>query len=510
MEMNITLKMINTADYKKLVDIIDYLEANYNKIPNAKYLLKVAANTVQDKYVEPECSQIKRLYIKTKDMSEPFRYDSGQGLCSDAQTLGEPFHQYVEEIFKDLDTFYVELYNNNNNYYDGNLPTAEERRYSEEERRFLHRIRREPEEERNIDEYREPEEEKKEPDIVDLNVDYKKPFDERLKEYDEQLKDLIDAVKKNNNSEAIKALNEKLDRTSKELKEYIDNKINRVDSKIEQVRSGNTNLIEPIEVEMNKPHFDRFRKYMFELGVPFTAEMEGKTYKLTFQPKTEEEKEKVNKTLDKAAKEYQKSIEKARFTRGGGGLSEAEEHILDKLCENYMLESHMKTCGVSRNGALKTLARRIYEFAQSNDIDWQELNLDIDMFAKDNQIYTAEQADEAFQNFVLQNGGYKGSNPEYDNECPMGALADAIFDFDVFSFMKRSNIPLSDRDKERLNNVIDTLKNCKYINGEPYYPNHLDSLRTEAEGFYATEYGIDYDYNTLLKMELEKRGIKYS
>lgn len=163
------------------------------------------------------------------------------------------------------------------------------------------------------------------------------------------------------------------------------------------------------------------------------------------------------------------------------------DEILDQLCKNYEKAAKMK-CGLSRTGALHTLAVELAEYADARNIDYRDIfdPYSIDLFAKPGKIYTAEQADEAFKNAI---SGFDDKALAEDYEaalegCTGPEISDAITDYDALSAVE-SKYLLPEKLKVKKDEAINTLKECNY------YPNRLDGAREEAMGW-GEQYGMDY------------------
>jgi hypothetical protein len=182
------------------------------------------------------------------------------------------------------------------------------------------------------------------------------------------------------------------------------------------------------------------------------------------------------------------------------------EQILDILCRVYTKESNMP-CGLSRTGALSTLADRLLEYAASQGVDWQALYdiESIDLFAKRGQIYTREQADEAFNNLIVQiNGKNLASSMEEeieDTECSDESITADILDYDAVAIFTKDHPEIKDPAlDEMLRNAINGLSLCGY------YPNRMREARDIASAEF-THYGTSY--NDQLSAQVDKLEDRY-
>ena len=180
---------------------------------------------------------------------------------------------------------------------------------------------------------------------------------------------------------------------------------------------------------------------------------------------------------------------------------EGYEKVLDILCRVYTKESK-KPCGLSRTGALSSLADRILEYAASQGLDWQEYDVEsIDLFAQQGQIYTSEQADESFNNFVSQNEGHAINETLKEEECSAELLTVSITEYDAISLILSKRImPMNASLKKIRDTAITTMTDCYY------YPNRLEDARALARGWYNGQ-GTTYDEQ--LKGTLESFVLKY-
>ena len=167
----------------------------------------------------------------------------------------------------------------------------------------------------------------------------------------------------------------------------------------------------------------------------------------------------------------------------------------------YTKESK-KPCGLSRTGALSTLADRILEYAAAQGLDWQEYDVEtIDLFAQQGQIYTSEQADESFNNFVSQNEGHAINETLKEEECSAELLTVSITEYDAISLiLSKRIIPMNASLKKIRDTAITTMTDGYY------YPNRLEQARELARGWYN---GQGTTYEEQLQGTIDSFVLKY-
>lgn len=238
----------------------------------------------------------------------------------------------------------------------------------------------------------------------------------------------------------------------------------------------------------------------YKLGLPVRYEQIARgQYQVSITVSNESDEKKAL-TFIGEAEEHERQA-----SHGGKTHMQGYEQILDILCRVYTKESGMP-CGLSRTGALSTLADRLLEYAASQGVDWQALYdiESIDLFAKRGQIYSREQADEAFNNVIAQiNGKNMARRMEEeieDTECSDESITGHILDYDSVSIFTRDNPKIKDpKVDEMLRNAINGLSLCGY------YPNRLDEARDIASAEFR-HYGTSYEEQLSSRVEnLEDR-----
>ena len=251
---------------------------------------------------------------------------------------------------------------------------------------------------------------------------------------------------------------------------------------------------------LDSSQYRYFLSNAYKLGLPVRYEQVARgQYQVSITVSNESDEKKAL-TFIGEAEEHEKQI-----SHGGKTHMQGYEQILDILCREYTKESSMP-CGLSRTGALSTLADRLLEYAASQGVDWQALYDigSIDLFAKRGQIYSREQADEAFNNVIAQiNGKNMAKRMEEETEgaeCSDESITGYILDYDSVSIFTRDNPKIKDpKVDEMLRNAINGLSLCGY------YPNRLDEARDIASAEFE-HYGTSYEEQLSSRVEnLEDR-----
>jgi hypothetical protein len=251
---------------------------------------------------------------------------------------------------------------------------------------------------------------------------------------------------------------------------------------------------------LDSSQYRYFLSNAYKLGLPVRYEQVARgQYQVSITVSNESDENKAL-TFIGEAEEHERQA-----SHGGKTHLQGYEQILDILCRVYTKESGMP-CGLSRTGALSTLADRLLEYSASQGVDWQALYDigSIDLFAKRGQIYTREQADEAFNNVIAQiNGKNMAKRMEEETEgaeCSDESITGYILDYDSVSIFTRDNPKIKDpKVDEMLRNAINGLSLCGY------YPNRLDEARDIASAEFR-HYGTSYEEQLSSRVEnLEDR-----
>ena len=271
--------------------------------------------------------------------------------------------------------------------------------------------------------------------------------------------------------------------------EQLRKEINATQSRIDALKDMERSVDEPKTISrvLDTSQYQYFLRNAYKLGLPVNYRQIARgEYQVTITMQNDTEEQKALAFIGDAE-------EHAREIKTAGKVHlEGFESVLDALCRNYEKASGMK-CGLSRSGALTTLTDRLLEYASSQGVDWQAMyDMDsLDLFAKRGQIYTREQADEAFNNAISQINGRKiAERIEQDIEgqsCSPEEIVSYIMDFDAVTVIRHTYPDVSNPNIERIfNDAVRGLQGCGY------YPNRLQAARDEAESEFR-HYGTSYD-----------------
>ena len=246
-----------------------------------------------------------------------------------------------------------------------------------------------------------------------------------------------------------------------------------------------------------QPQYLYFMRYANILHEPIEISKPDKgVYKISVRVSNQNTEERLKKLIEEAEKK------KPVTTTVKKEHHPDHQKVLDDLCKVYVEESGMP-CGLSRTGALSTLADRLIDYAKSVGSEWDVLYdlQSINLFAQKGQIYTKEQADEAFNNVVSSLvgrgiGKVATVNKEEDNMAKDAAISDAILEYDAYAYVKEHNpeIPVNDYSYE-LNRAIHELTEYHL------YPNDLDDARKIADSWFNYSNGVSY--NTILSYKIK-------
>lgn len=440
------------ADYLKVVKYINSHEGDFSP-SDYDILIDTAQEILEKKFNPKECSQIKNIYYlsKTGYTSKewtPFGRNTAIGYCSEAQDLHIPLHEYLFDLYPDMQTFKVEMM-----------------QPSSYERELARPIFKTPEERRpsRIPPTQPPEAEA-EAGITRVEVN----VPELVNRLRDDMEEMFAASRSENRQE--------LERLRKE--------INGLYERLESRPSTGTKEITRV---LDTAQYGYYVKNLPKLRLPTAYEKVARgQYQVKIQVKNQEEEQKALAFLSEA--EAQESVSRASVRVRPPGFDE----VLDLLCKNYEKHSGM-ACGLSRTGALSTLAERLVEYAISQGTEWDKL-FDIysmDLFARKGKIYSREQGDEAFNNAVAQveAKGLKSRREEEENRvCSPEVMGGYVLDYDAMNLIITDKLLPSI--PPELYNLRDEAVNMLTECG--YYPNGLDRLRDEADAEYRS-YGTSYD-----------------
>ena len=487
-------------DYDELLNILgkihsepafshikEYVRNNQNKFSPEQYKILERLISQKEKFFNPSpCNRAKeiRLYYKDRNGHEfTIAYSGGKAyeLCNEARESGMTLPEYIKFMTAGSKDF-IGWTMNESNYtvnetHESNVPNVSIRRATYNER------------------YNEPEEPVNYAGRV-IRRNIKEA--EKSMEVQVNMADLFNRLRLD-----MEELIQESSRENIAQIEKLRQEINALEARIEASKG----IEEPEKKEriitrvLDSIQYRHFLANAYKLGLPVRyAQIARGQYQVSIAVSNEGEENRALTFLGEAEK-YERETSPMRKTHLQG-----YNDVLNALCRTYTKESGMP-CGLSRTGALSTLADKLLEYADSQGIDWQAL-YDIesmDLFAKKGQIYTREQADEAFNNAISQITGRnmaKHLEEEVEgDECTDDAIMSYILDYDASAVFKHEHPDKIREDVEEMhNNAINGLKICGY------YPNRLDEARKIASVEFE-HYGTSYDDQISAMVErLEQRG----
>jgi hypothetical protein len=479
--------MAKEYDYEELLNILgkihteptfsqikDYIARNRSRFTPDQMKTLNDLIKLRESYFNPsQCSRIKEIRIYYRDengheFSTAYSDGKALALCNEAKDAGMALPEYIRFITKESRGFIgwtIEASGGSN---------VGIRRATYEERGYVptRTIR------RNIEEA----EEREKPSMeLQINV-----------------ADLINRLRAD-----MQELIQESARENVAQIERLRQEINALQARIE-VSQG---IAEPEKKEktitrvLDSSQYRYFLSNAYKLGLPVKYEQIARgQYQVSITVSNEDQENKAL-TFIGEAEGHERQI-----SHGGKTHLNGYEQILDILCRVYTKESGMP-CGLSRTGALSTLADRLLEYAASQGADWQALYDigSIDLFAKRGQIYTREQADEAFNNVISQISGknltMRMEQEVEGAECTDESLTSYILDFDSIALFSREHPNVKNPDLGRMRReAIAGLSTCGY------YPNRLDDVRAIASSEFE-HYGTSYEDQ--LQIAVDKLEDKY-
>ena len=450
-------------DYLRFLRIGEYIDKHKHEFPDDEgaYLKDVYDEILQKKFMDPQCSQIENIGLKMKSgiLSREWTalgINKAQSMCSTAKNMGVSLTDWIYELYPDLLTYTLKIHVISE--YERQL--AKELFPSPEERR-----------ERKIGIMRPVSEEGA---TVGINLA------DLLNQYQNEMRELIDA----SNHENLSVM----DNLRKE--------VNALHARIEALQSGQsvTNApFTPKEISrvLDSSQYQYFLRNAYKLTMPVRYQQIAKgQYQVSIIVSEEGEERKALSFIGEAEAHEREILKQKKTHREGYDM------VLDILCKTYSKESQIP-CGISRTGALSTLADRLLEYASSQGMDWQEIDIgSIDLFAKRKKIYTIEQASEAFDIFLShREGKLMEESIEDENECAVDSIMAYIIAYDAVSIILSRNLSLNAELKKVRENAIQGLSNCDY------YPNRLEQARDIARSEMG-QYGTTYEDQ--LDMDVQK------
>ena len=474
-------------DYEELLNILgkihsepafsnikEYIRRNRSRFSDDQMKTLNDLISLKDSYFNPsQCSRIKevRFYYRDQsghEFSTAYADGKAHALCTDAKDSGMTLPEYIRFLNAENPSFIGWTIDASGGSNVGiRRATYEERGYAP-----TRTIR------RNIEEAQQPERPSME---VQVNV-----------------ADLINRLRVD-----MQELIKESARENVAQIERLRQEINGLQARIE----ASQGITEPERKEktisrvLDSSQYRYFLSNAYKLGLPVRYEQIARgQYQVSIIVSNESDEKKAL-TFIGEAEEHERQA-----SHGGKTHLQGYEQILDILCRVYTKESGMP-CGLSRTGALSTLADRLLEYSASQGVDWQALYDigSIDLFAKRGQIYSREQADEAFNNVIAQiNGKNMARRMEEETEgaeCSDESITGYILDYDsVVIFSKDHPEVKNPKVDEIRRDAIKGLSVCGY------YPNRLDEARDIASAEFE-HYGTSYEEQ--LSSQVEKLEDRY-
>lgn len=408
----------------------------------------------RDNYFNPKfCNWVKEIRAFFRDgngheFSIAYADGKAQGLCNDAKEAGMTLHDYLNRLFARQPNFVAWTLNASGSR--NTMVSVERREISSMPRGIRRGIEQGMEEEMHREEA--------------VNID-------------------VAGLLNNLRADMEELVKESMIKNTSELEKLRDN-INRLESRLEK---GDKSPEKNITRVLDSSQYRYFIANAYKLKLPVVySQIARGQYQISIRVENESQERNAMNFIDEAEKH--ETVKSSEIKAHSPGYKE----ILDILCKTYEKEARIP-CGLSRTGALSTLASNIADYAHENGIDWQELDIaSIDLFAKPGKIYTSEQGSEAFDTLLASEEGRKvdkslAEEMEDDienNECTDEDILNAIENYDALTYL----ISHGNHDpelRELLKGYINTLKLCNF------YPNRLDNARNEADRF-LRQYGGDY------------------
>lgn len=443
----------NAPDYAIFHRIVNYVRDNSSAYsPHDFDIIQDNIEELRVKKFRPkECSQIRNIYYLTKEGYRsqewtPLGQDYSISTCATALDLHIPLDEYLFDLFPEMASYKIETVQPSEyekSFIKAAFPSMEERRA----RRLEVRAEEIPETEIPIA----------------INVA------ELLERQRAELNELIEAARTENYREMER------------LRESINALRSRLESAPEPVGEKQISRI------LDTSQFNYFQRNVIALDMPvrMTRVARGE-YEVSIVVKSPEQEQKVLGFLADVEEHSAVKVSRGKIRPPGF------EEVLNLLCQNYEKHSGM-SCGLSRTGALSTLADRLIEYAANRDTEWDKMFdiYSLDLFSKRGQIYTREQADEAFNTAIRNIEGrmvMSRATEEFAEECNPETMLTYLLDYDAVGGIEvekmLSYIP--ERLAELRSEAVKALSKCGY------YPNGLDELRTEGDMILG-EMGTNYN-----------------
>lgn len=251
------------------------------------------------------------------------------------------------------------------------------------------------------------------------------------------------------------------------LEENMEASLANIDKRIREIEKGKVaavpSTVQPpseYTVSMNVTELNKFRQLMSAKfpGRFYGIQSEKGTNSVSIPYSSQEDYDAIKALVDQT-KETVRRIP-VPIIRPPGYAD-----ILNILCKTFERETG-KSCGLSRNGALSTLASRIGAYAEELGIDWQQLDIgSISLDAKPGQtVYRAEQADETYNRVVAQTSMKTVGQMENEAEamlCEDSVLYPTFLDVYVLYEVQKHRA-LKPNEKQELTDKLNILHNCGY------------------------------------------------
>ena len=449
----LTKDIITGNDYLKLKHIQEFVIANADNFEDddAVYMQDMIDDKLAKQWDHPDCSQLRNIsYIGKPGTPEgygrPMGIQTAQSLCAEAHDEDVPLIDLLYEYYPDAISFSIEI----------SMPSAFDRELAREHLPSMEQragIRRVPVQEEG--------EIRTNINIADL-----------VSKSNDDLRELIEAVNQDNE----KRINE------------LRNEINKLQRALERNEPRPTELSRVLDTSQ----YQFFVRNAYKLKYPVQYQQIARgQYKITISIPPEGHVSRAEEFIGEAEKHETQSQATVHVHPPG------HKEVLDIMCRTYELRAG-RACGLSKTGALSSLADRLLEYIHSRGMeDWQEVDWkSIDLFAKPGQIYSSEQAGEAFNTFVADFEGRHATKlyePSIENENELSdeyssdAIAGAIIDYDAVNVVLAKHLA---EPSEALNEARDTALDILKRSG--YYPLKLDDARKDADITYG-QYGTSYD-----------------
>ena len=464
--------MHKAPDYDAFQRIHNYIIQNREGYTLTDYgiLLDNASEIEEHNFNPKDCSQIRNIayILRSGVLSNEYvnmGLDRSISLCSEARDLDIPLAEYLYELYPDLASYRVDLahpsgYERELARVRHLLPTAEERR----ERR----VQMPSKEEEEVTQHPEVA-----IDLLELS--------NRLKH---EIEEMLQAAREENSVEM------------KRLRESINDLQSRIESRSAEVKPTPEIPIpeaKTITRVLDSSQYKYFSDNVIKLSLPVSQKRIARgEYQVSVTVMTPDEEQKALSFIAEA-----ESHEKEITHRG---VSQEYSEITDRLCKNFEARTDLH-CGLNRTGSLATLARRLAEYAASQDTEWDKMFdlYSLELFpsgivdirrVREKKIYPAEMASEAFNVAISQVTGRKMAHAmeeEIQDSCDVELLQEYMLEYDAISIIDSEHrLPeLPQRLIDKRNIAIMELTKCNY------YPNNLVELRNEMTLMFEN-YGTDY------------------